>query len=297
MTIEVKTDISAVAMLCSLSIGRIGGTKVDKTESHNLTAQHNMSQDSAIVSKRLFTNSDLRPINTICNEAKVIRNKYTLPWNDMGMRLLPNSVYTEFDSHMLRLNDEFKVAVEQLEQDYPRILNDAKNRLNGMFSADDYPKHISDKFRFKLDIMPMPTGEGLRINCISDDQRQALQDKRDKETLEIVKKSATEVVHRMFESLNILLRGTDGNGGLLNPDARFHQTAIDRVTEILDMAPSLNILGNPDLENLVNDVKEALSPENIDIKEIRQSKEIRQEVAQNSLSAVMKIQEAMEGFC
>ena len=65
--------------------------------------------------------------------------------------------------------------------------------------------------------------------------------------MELVRKSASDVVERMKDAIEILIMGTDGKGGLMNKDARFHQSSVDRVIEILDMAPDLNILGNENL--------------------------------------------------
>lgn len=254
-----------------------------------------MEQDSAVVSYRLFTNADLKPINSVCSSAKIIRDKYTLPWNDLGQRMLPNSVFKEFNTHMVQLEDEFNVAVMEMEKRYPQILQDAENRLNGKFDRSYFPDRISERFEFKLEVSPMPTSEGLRINTLSDEELDNLRTERDKETMEKIKKSATNVVERMMEALDILLHGTNGEGGLMNPDARFHQTSIDRVVDILDLAPSLNLLGNPQLNELVEKVKGHLKPENLNANEIRKSEQIRDQVKCDSIQAVCAIQEAMNG--
>lgn len=293
---KVNTDIASCATLVSLRIRKIGGTKVNRAESQNYASQHNMDSGSVVTSFRLFTPADLKPISSVCNNAKSIRDKYTLPWNDLGQRMCPNSVFTEFNQHMVRLKDEFTIAVRDLENDYPRIIEDAKIRLNGKFNSSDYPEYISDRFDFNMEVSPMPLGNGLRIEGLPEADLKKLQDERDRETMEIVRKSATEVVERMKEAIEVLIGGTDGKGGLMNKDARFHQSSIDRVVEILDMAPSLNILGNEHLDNLVEDVKKTLKPENMDADLIRKDETIRNQVMCDSVQAVSKIQECMAGF-
>ena len=82
----------------------------------------------------------------------------------------------------------------------------------------------------------------------------------------------------------------------MNKDARFHQSSVDRVIEILDMAPSLNVLGNENLNTLVDDVKNIIKPENIDANLIRKDDSVRRQVMCDSVQAVSKIQECMSGF-
>lgn len=294
-TTQVTQDISQIATLVSLRLRKIGSTKVSRIDSRSYAGSNNMDQDSAVVSYRLFTNADLKPINSVCSSAKVVRDKYTLPWNDLGQRMLPNSVFKEFNTHMVQLEDEFNVAVMEMERRYPQILQDAESRLNGKFNRSHFPDRISERFEFKLEVSPMPTSEGLRINTLSDEELENLRTERDKETMEKIKKSATNVVERMMEALEILLNGTNGEGGLMNPDARFHQTSIDRVVDILDLAPSLNLLGNPQLDELVDKVKGFLKPENLNANEIRKSEQIRDQVKCDSIQAVCAIQDAMNG--
>lgn len=293
---NINTDISSCATLVSLRIRKIGATKVNRAESQSYAQQHNMDTQSVVTSFRLFTNSDLKPINSVYNNAKAIRDKYTLPWNDLGQRMCPNSVFSEFNSHMIRLKDEWTIAVNDLENDYPRIIEDAKLRLNGKFDQTYFPQHIADRFDFHLDVSPMPLGNGLRIEGLPEGDLEKLQEQRDRETMEILRKSTTEVVERMKEAIEVLVSGTDGKGGLMNKDARFHQSSIDRVVEILDMAPSLNILGNEQVNDLVNEIKNTLKPENLDANLIRKDDAIRTQVMTDSIQAVSKIQDAMSGF-
>jgi len=290
-----KKDISNVAMLVSLRMGRIGSSKVDKAQSDNLTDHHQMERGSARVSKVIIQNADLKKINRICNEAKALRDKFTLPWNDQGQRMLPSSCFREFDTEMNRLKNDFQVAVQELARDYPRIKADAQRRLNGMFNEDDYPEKIESKFNFELEVVPMPKGSDLRINVVSDEERERLQKEIEARTIERVKKSTNDVVGRMMSSLMTLLQGTDGQGGLLNPDARFHKTAVTKLQEIIDIAPELNVLDDPTLSKMIEDVKELIKPENLDVDKIRNDTSERNKVLSNSMQAVESIKNAMGG--
>ncbi len=293
---NINTDIASCATLINLRMRKIGSTKVNRAEGQAFAHQHNMDTQSVVTSFRLFTNSDLKPISSVCNNAKMIRDKYTLPWNDLGQRMCPNSVFTEFNSHMIRLKDEFTIAVQDLERNYSSIKEDAKRRLNGKYNPDDYPEHISDKFDFSLEVTPMPLGNGLRIEGLPEADLKKLQDDRDRQTMELVRKSASDVVERMKRAIEVLISGTDGKGGLMNKEARFHQTSVDKVMEILDMAPSLNVLGNENLNSLIDEVKDIIKPETIDANLIRKDEAIRGQVMCDSVKAVTRIQEAMSGF-
>ena len=293
---KVETDISKCATLVSLRMRKIGATKVSRSESKSYAQLNNMDSQSVITSFRLFTGNDLGRVNSVYNTAKAIRDKYTLPWNDLGQRMCPNTVFSEFNSHMIRLKDEWTIAVNDLENDYARIIEDAKVRLNGKFDPTHFPPHIANKFHFHLDVCPMPVGNGLRIEGLPDGELEKLQEERDRNTMEILRKSTADVVERMKQAIETLVSGTDGKGGLMNKDARFHQSSIDRVVEILDMAPQLNILDNPQVNNLVEDIKNTLRPENLDANLIRKDNAIRTQVMTDSIQAVSKIQDAMSGF-
>jgi hypothetical protein len=255
-----------------------------------------MSSDSAKVSKVLFTTRDLKPINSVCNQAKQVRDKYSLPWNDQGQRMLPCSVYREFNSEMIRLRNDFEVAVRELSADYPRILEDAKIRLNGMFNPDDFPSSIEEKFSFDLDVVPMPKGDQLKITTLSDEENLKMQEEVTRKTMEKMKSSATEVVSRVLDAIMVLLKGTDGKGGLTNPDARFHESSITKLKEIVEIAPALNVLDNPDLHNMIDAIKQHIDIDALDVKEVRDNPAVREKLTESSFNAVTAIQDAMGGI-
>jgi hypothetical protein len=291
-----KKDISNKAMLVSMKIGRVGATKVDRSQSDKLTDDHQMERGSAKVSKMLFRNADLKRINSICNEAKSLRDKYTLPWNDHGQRMLPSSVYRKFDTDMQKIKNDFDVAVRELEKEYPSIKEDAKKRLNGMFNEEDYPDDIKTKFKFDLEVVPMPKGSDLRIDVVSDEEKEKIIQDIENRTLERIRKSSEDVAHRILSSVVVLLQGTDGKSGLLNPDARFHATAVTKLQEIIDIAPQLNVLDDPNINKMVEDVRKLIKPENLNPKTIRDDENVRNQVLSDSVNAVESIKNAMSSI-
>jgi hypothetical protein len=289
-------NISQKAVLVSMRISRMGTSKVDRDMSNELTDVHQMERGSARVSKVLVQNKYFKKVNRICNEAKAVRDKFTLPWNDQGQRMLPSSVFRKFDTEMTRIKNDFEVAVNELESEYPDIIEDAKRRLNGKFKQEDYPDSIKDKYDFDLEIVPMPKGSDFRLDVVTDEEKEKLTQEIEKRTEDRIRKSTSDVVHRMMESITVLLQGTDGKSGLLNPDARFHKTAVSKLQEILDVAPSLNVLDDPKLNAVIDTVKNLIKPENLDVNSIRKDKKVRQQVLSDSLEAVESINVAMSGI-
>jgi len=70
----------------------------------------------------------------------------TLPFVEAGVRLIPRQLVGEFESRMSLLKDELASAVDELQQEWPRLKEAAAARLGAFYNPDDYPDNLEELF-------------------------------------------------------------------------------------------------------------------------------------------------------
>ena len=70
----------------------------------------------------------------------------TLPFVEAGTRLIPRQLVGEFESRMTMLKDELASAVDELQQEWPKLKESASARLGTLFNPDDYPDNLEELF-------------------------------------------------------------------------------------------------------------------------------------------------------
>lgn len=244
------------SLLVSLSIKKWSARKHDKKITDEVKQQHNASDDAGRYNKLLAAKSDLEEIGKIESKARQFHYENTLPWSDNNERLLSAVNYMNYLKEITKLQQEYNVAIDNFYDKYPSIIIEAKNRLNGMFSENDYPRHddIKDKFDFTFKFYPTPETD-FRVN-LKDDEIARLKTHFEAEVTNRLGEAVKDIWRRIKEQL-VAMRDR-----LSVKDAVFRDSLFENLQELIGLIPRLNVTGDPDIENACNQMVKLLADPN-----------------------------------
>ena len=177
---ETVPSLSSSAMLVDLQISQFTGSKKDKKASEQVTAINNADKGVANVHKKLLGNC--KELDDIKKHVGETRNHYhyamTMPWSNMGLRLLTTPNYFNYHKAMTERQATFASLVDTFLQSYEWKVSQVNANLGNLFNRSDYPtlSEMKRKFAFNLDYPPLPDAGDFRID-IGNEGNKALKEK------------------------------------------------------------------------------------------------------------------------
>lgn len=278
------------AMVMSLSIGIWEGQRLDKDASRKVTEQAGASADAARVNKHLIPKEKLEPVKTARNNIRTHFYTNTLPWRDNGDRLMTRKLFTSFIAAHEKLADEFRDAVAVfLNGDYPSVIEQASFRLGDMFKREDFPP-ISDlrrRFYIELDYSPVSTAGDFRVEM---DQEHVDKIKAQMEAAaeQRVNGAMQDVWRRLAETVGYFAERMDDSKAI------FRDSTVEKIAELIDLVPGLNVLEDPNIEMIRQQVAAKLG--GIEAKDIRKDPALRAELAGEAKAIVDQMSGFMSAF-
>lgn len=266
------------AMVMNLSISRWQGQRLDRDASQRVTEAAGANADAARVNKHLVPKEALAPVVTAANAVRDHFITNTLPWRDNGDRLMTRQLFTKFIEVHERMVAEFRNAVEKfLSEDYPKARAQAEFRMGSLFNPDDYPSasELRYRFRINLDFEPLTTSSDFRVQ-IDQQHVDKVKTAMEEAALRRVQNAQGDVWRRLLERVGRYyerLSSTDSEG----KPAVFRDTLVENLEELVEMIPGLNILDDPNIEQIRQDILAKLSGHTA--KDIRKDAELREELA------------------
>jgi len=232
--------------------------------------KHAQDKGAARVNKHLLAGrNELEVINKFVTETRSLVSDNTLPWSDSGIRLLPSAKFMEFNTKLQQAEDKFYGLVTEFVQVYPSLITAQAMALGNMFKRDDYPQpnDIEHRFRFSVNYMPVPSSGDFRVDIGNDAQEELklklakLADERVENAVKDIKTRLLEHLKRMSDRLSV-----DMVGGESKP-RKFHDSLLEGAHDLCDLAGSLNIINDPQLEDARRALKQAIG--GVDVQDLR----------------------------
>lgn len=250
-------SLSSSAMLVEVSISIWTGRKKDKRASEDVTMRNHAQRDAASVSKSLLKCEPLSRISTIAGEARNhVHYRMTLPWSDMGYRLLPTPQYFKYVEAITAKQTEFYQAVEDFLRVYDWEVTQAEARLGDLFNREEYPseQQLRNKFGFTINYLPVPDTGDFRVE-IGDQQRDALREQYELYQQTQMERAMNDLWERTYTALAHMSEKLDFSGG---DKKRLYDSMIDNVLEITDLLDTCNITGDEDMKQRKRELENAL---------------------------------------
>jgi hypothetical protein len=251
-------SIASSAMLGELKISCWTGRKKDKSASASVTSQNYADNGTASVNKKLLGNCDeLTAIQKFVANARNIHYSMTMPWSDLGMRLLPTAQYFKYHQQMTELQNEFEGMVDTFCSNYTWEVSRAQARIGSLFRAEDYPteESIRSKFAFNISYIPLPEAGDFRVD-VGNEQKQVLESHYSDYYSKQLGSAMQDVWDRTYKALSNMSERLDYGGA--DKKKVFRDTLVDNVLDMVELLNVCNVAGDSQMSEMARKLDDAL---------------------------------------
>ena len=255
-------SIASSAMLCELKISCWTGRKKDKSASASVTSQNYADNGTASVNKKLLGNCDeLTAIQKFVANARNIHYSMTMPWSDLGMRLLPTAQYFKYHQTMTDLQNEFEgsdvAMVDTFCNNYTWEVSRAQARIGNLFIREDYPteESIRNKFAFSISYIPLPEAGDFRVD-VGNEQRDVLESHYSDYYSKQLGSAMQDVWDRTYKALSNMSERLDYGG--CDKKKVFRDTLVDNVLDMVELLNVCNVSGDSQMSAMALKLEDAL---------------------------------------
>lgn len=160
--------IASAAMIGNLNISSWEARIQDKaTKEEVLATKGARSKRAASVSKHLFSECPaLDAIKALRGEAYLWFRKETMPWDDNGGRLITTKRYLQTMDQAAKYEQRFNALVNAFLGVYQTEISKQAFENGALFDRSEYPTEdeVRAKFRFALNVSPVPTSGDFRVD-------------------------------------------------------------------------------------------------------------------------------------
>jgi len=251
-------SISSAAMFVELSIATWAGRKLDKRASADITNSNNAARGVANVNKKLLGDcAELDAVSKFTANVRNIHYSMTMPWSDMGLRLVSTQNYFKYTQQMSALQTEFHRLVNIFLDAYGWEIGQAQVKLGDLFNQDEYPStdRLREKFRFQLSEMPVPDVGDFRLDINNEAQQLIKQKYADYYTAQL-KNAMRDVWLRAHTALSKMSERLD----YADKDTKkvFRDSLIENVMDMVDLLKTCNITGDSQMSAIATSLENAL---------------------------------------
>lgn len=284
-------SITDRAMLVTLNISAWNATLTDKAVSKEVAAKHNSDVKMGKFRKHLIDPAALAKVDSIGGALRVAHYKWTLPWQDKGVRILSAKAYFDYSKEINKLIADYRAAAREFQLEYPRFKQEARALLNGLYDERNYPSEsrVASYFDAKVRIGNIDSAEDFRVDLGTDETeriRREMQSDLD-ETLKTAMRDAWQrlasVVQKMSDRLKAYTVNDKGK-----VENAFRDTLVTNIADVLDILPALNLTGDTSLDSIAQEIRASLTIHTPD--ELRDKQTLRAETAARADEILAKMQ-------
>lgn len=272
-------------LLIRVQISVWAPTKKDKKATTTVESVHHVSQVGQF-SKKLLQSDALKNIGSLQQRVYQLIDKKTLPWDNRSFGIIPASEFFPLQDELNSYKAQFDAAVEQFVScDYAIAIDEARNRLNGLFVPEDYPSQseLRKKFRFEIDTQAVPTDD-LRVS-VSDSEAAILKAQVQASIERRLNGALADLCGRLKERLETM---TDT---LADSKKVFRDSLIENIREMVPDLRKLNITNDSGIAKILNEVEEFAT--RIDLEGLRKSPTYRNDIQVEAAQAVVDLDKIM----
>jgi len=160
-------SIQSSAMIVEFNASVWTGRKKDKSASAQVTLHNNAKSGTANVSKKLLGDcAELDAVQKFIGNTRNTHYALTMPWSDLGQRLIPTAMFFDYQAQMTAFEQEFNRLVQAFLDVYDWEIIQSKVKLGDLFNDADYaPVHeLRRKFAFSVTYSPVPEAGDFRVD-------------------------------------------------------------------------------------------------------------------------------------
>lgn len=254
----VTPTISSSALRVGLSISVPTMRKMDKRATSQVIAHNHARKGAANVSKKLIKSNAHDDMTKLVAQIRAFHRDETVPWGDLGDRLVSNQTLIDYRNNMAQLEDEFWDLSEQILAEYPQAVAQAQLQLGDMFNEAEYPsvEQLRRKFKFALTFEAVPDVGDFRVDI----GNQAAEEMREqyKQVLESrINSVKQDLAERLAEPLQRMSKGLDYAEG--EKPTGFRDTLVSNVLSIVELMRTCNLSNDARLTEVQQQLRQTLT--------------------------------------
>ena len=259
-------SISASAVLVELNISVWPASKVDREITDKVNTDAGAVRGASQTKKNLFAGTSLRKdISDFAARVRLFHNKHTLPWADKGERMLPTALFMDYKQSINGYEHTFNMMCNNFFVEYPRLVAEAPQALQGLFKAEDYPdiEDVKLKFGFRRAVKPLPESGDFRLDIPTHDleeMRTEFLSQQDRKLAEAMREP-WERLHKTLVGMSEKLTDVEGD----DTKKRYHDSLISSPLELCELLTKLNVTKDPKLEEARKQLELTMLGANIEI--------------------------------
>jgi len=253
--IDFPSTQTVEGVLVQISIRQWKGIKIDRNVTDEVAVEKTGScRNVGSYQKRLFSKDALGRIGAVASKARELNYLFTMPWSDVGQRLLPAPQLFVFSEKMKDLKANFEAEVETFIRGYEKWIERSEVRLGKMFNPGDYPSvaEVRSKFSFDYYFSEVPTGD-LRIAMSEEDKasfrKQVLAD-NDQRLLAGVEAYIEKLAEKLRHYRDKVCADREGGKGGI-----FRDSSLDEVGAVTGMVRAMNLTHDHRLMSVIDDIE------------------------------------------
>jgi hypothetical protein len=239
-------------MMIEVNISKYEGRKYDGQVGREIEESKGVTGKAGNYNKIVCDAEEMSAYLTPARELKQYLATQCLPIGD-GRYLLLVDKYAEVAQKIMEYKDKFWKGVGTFCNNFDEIIEKQKYRLNDLWKIDDYPKNIASKFNINIHFSPVPDASAVRqyTGLPADEVDRMVKENEDaiKNMIETAMKNPykriVEVVNKMVEKLS-------------DEGARFKNSLVDNIKEVVELLPQLNIIKSKDLDDIADRLNQEL---------------------------------------
>ncbi len=281
-TISLGEELKANTVGCKLSVKRWGTRKtLDENELERIGAEFSANPDRISASKTLINTKDpkFKAISSVLSRAKCYWGAVTVPYPDNGIRLLRTDRIHEFENVVNTFRDELYAALVEFDSEFYRLKQAAREDLRELFDESDYPMSVQELFSIQHEYHQIdPPRHLMDLHPeIYEREKQRIAAKFD-EAIQLAEAAFASELQQMLD--HAIERLTDESDG---KKKKFNDSLMENFREFIDRFHKLNVSGNHQLNDLVEQIKSVTS--NIDCELLRANGGLREHIKEQMQTA------------
>ena len=243
---------------CRLSFNFLGISKTLTADQKRLAASSfDADGESISAGKKLIDtkHDSWKSLTAIRSQATKFWKENSLPYPEMGIRLIKQDHIERFDSAFADFHEQLEAGVRMLDEQFAEIKEAAQVRLGSLFDPADYPSSLVDEFGMEWnfpEVNPPSYLQRLNPEVYAEQARRVSQ--RFDEAIEMAESAFIEELDKLVNHLAERLAGNENRKPKI-----FRDSAVTNMGEFFTRFRDLNIRSNDQLDDLVERCESLMS--------------------------------------
>ena len=252
--------ISSSALVVHLSISVPKLRKKDKRATLEVIRQKKASIGMATVNKKLISSVVHEAIGQLEGQIRTYHRDATMPWGELGARLLANVKLLDYQAQMGVYEGEFANLTKQFLEVYPSEVSQVQNKLGDLFNNADYPSvyELERKFGLRVSFEPLPDSGDFRLD-IGNQAQQELKEQYEQVMKERYASALSDIWERLSLPLKNMSERLDYDDDGKPRKGHFKGTIVDNVIDIVDLMRDCNLDNDPTMDRVQRELRNALT--------------------------------------